>query len=180
MPIKLLLAALMLTGASLASAATYTYELKNTNGGKGTVAGTDTNFTLTGADNGNVEEGGFDNTTTFSTVPGAARAYTFNWSYESHDEDSTGPTAALFDPAGYFVNDTLNQLTVGSNVSGVKTVTLKAGDRFGWYVFSQGSAFGAGVLTVDVTAITAVPEPGTWTMLLAGLGLLGFMRRRKA
>jgi len=29
------------------------------------------------------------------------------------------------------------------------------------------------------TTITAVPEPETYAMLLAGLGLLGFMARRK-
>lgn len=29
-------------------------------------------------------------------------------------------------------------------------------------------------------SVSAVPEPGTYAMLLAGLGLLGFMRRRKS
>ncbi|PIV71592.1 MAG: PEP-CTERM sorting domain-containing protein, partial [Rhodocyclales bacterium CG17_big_fil_post_rev_8_21_14_2_50_68_7] len=27
--------------------------------------------------------------------------------------------------------------------------------------------------------ITAVPEPGSWTMLMAGLGMMGFMIRRR-
>lgn len=35
------------------------------------------------------------------------------------------------------------------------------------------------VHTGDVAAISAVPEPETYAMLLAGLGLLGFMARRK-
>jgi hypothetical protein len=34
---------------------------------------------------------------------------------------------------------------------------------------------GSGFNTVSVSA---VPEPGTYAMLLAGLGLLAFMRRR--
>jgi hypothetical protein len=28
-------------------------------------------------------------------------------------------------------------------------------------------------------SVVAVPEPGTWVMMLAGLGLLGFMLRRR-
>lgn len=32
---------------------------------------------------------------------------------------------------------------------------------------------------IDVSAVTAVPEPGMYAMLGAGLGLLAFMRRRK-
>jgi hypothetical protein len=30
-----------------------------------------------------------------------------------------------------------------------------------------------------VTNVTAVPEPGTYAMLLAGLGALGFMAKRR-
>ena len=34
-------------------------------------------------------------------------------------------------------------------------------------------------ITLRVTAVTAVPEPGTWALLLAGLGLTGYISRRK-
>jgi hypothetical protein len=32
---------------------------------------------------------------------------------------------------------------------------------------------------VTVSAVTAVPEPETYAMLLAGLGLVGLVRRRR-
>lgn len=47
----------------------------------------------------------------------------------------------------------------------------------GMIVALQG-AYGAG--TGSVTPLTAVPEPHTWVMLLAGLGLLGHRLRRRA
>ena len=40
--------------------------------------------------------------------------------------------------------------------------------------FAHSSAFGAGTLTV-----TAVPEPETYAMLLAGLGVIGFLGKRR-
>jgi hypothetical protein len=35
-------------------------------------------------------------------------------------------------------------------------------------------------LTVDTTAAALVPEPETWAMLLAGLGAVAFMSRRRS
>lgn len=37
----------------------------------------------------------------------------------------------------------------------------------------------SGAYMVLTSAIPAIPEPGTYTMLLAGLGLIGFMARRR-
>lgn len=37
----------------------------------------------------------------------------------------------------------------------------------------------ATITSLNQVAITAVPEPGTWAMLLAGLSILGFSARRK-
>ncbi|MDP1573390.1 MAG: FxDxF family PEP-CTERM protein [Coxiellaceae bacterium] len=36
-----------------------------------------------------------------------------------------------------------------------------------------------GAVTMDTNLVSAVPEPETYAMLLAGLGLLGFMARRR-
>ncbi|MEG1327266.1 MAG: FxDxF family PEP-CTERM protein [Janthinobacterium sp.] len=41
-------------------------------------------------------------------------------------------------------------------------------------VSNTGAAFGA-----NGSLVSAVPEPGTYAMLLAGLSLLGFMARRR-
>lgn len=38
----------------------------------------------------------------------------------------------------------------------------------------------SGAVIDNVSVMTAVPEPETYAMLLAGLGLMGFLRRRKA
>jgi len=44
------------------------------------------------------------------------------------------------------------------------------------YHHLNGLSFG---VQVDATAVAAVPEPETYAMMLAGLGLLGFMSRRR-
>ena len=43
--------------------------------------------------------------------------------------------------------------------------------------YSTGGSLSAGPLRVEVTA---VPEPGTWALCLAGVGLLGWRARRRA
>lgn len=44
----------------------------------------------------------------------------------------------------------------------------------------SGASFGTQGAFYSVAAVTAVPEPETWAMLLAGLGLVGLQVRRKA
>ncbi len=48
-------------------------------------------------------------------------------------------------------------------------------------IASAATAFGASanVLHTTVSSVSAVPEPGTYALLLAGLGLLGFAKRRQ-
>jgi hypothetical protein len=53
---------------------------------------------------------------------------------------------------------------------------IQSGD----YVFSfEGHSSGSGTLTGNVTITAAVPEPGTWAMMLLGFGAIGLTIRRR-
>jgi hypothetical protein len=73
---------------------------------------------------------------------------------------------------------TLSNVSVGSNTAGLSTyfgfgaaTAAAASNQYGNY-----STF-----TTDLKSpVGAVPEPETYAMLLAGLGLVGYMQRRKA
>jgi hypothetical protein len=45
--------------------------------------------------------------------------------------------------------------------------------------FSTGGAGNSGAVLDNVSVMAAVPEPETFAMLLTGLGLIGFVKRRK-
>lgn len=159
------------------------YVFSNDAGGDGSISGTFPVFTITGSDNGSGSDTAFyvETSTVFETL-------TFTWYYTT--EDSGG---AVFDPAGYILNNDETQLSqnldpgVGSN--GVTTVSLKPGDVFGFYVYSQDSQFGPGILAINPSAPPtpppppppAIPEPRNAALMLAGLAaLFAATRRRKA
>ncbi|WGG53271.1 PEP-CTERM sorting domain-containing protein [Rugamonas sp. DEMB1] len=59
-------------------------------------------------------------------------------------------------------------------------VATGVGEYFtGFRIDSQGSGYLAGVTDVALGQVSAVPEPGSAAMLLAGLGMLGWLRRHK-
>lgn len=70
---------------------------------------------------------------------------------------------------------------IGINGNGFAGATVSAifsnGEtRYGTYTLTNEAGFGS---KVGITSVTAVPEPETYAMMLAGLGLIGAIARRR-
>ncbi|MDX2150516.1 MAG: PEP-CTERM sorting domain-containing protein [Bryobacteraceae bacterium] len=112
--------------------------------------------------------------TTFEVVYGGPDpiVFTFPWLYFT-DDDNAG-----FDPFGYFLNDTFVELTdpgLGDQ-SGVTSVPLVAGDRFGFFISTTDNRFGRASADIGATS-AAVPEPAAFLFMGSGLALIGLSRR---
>jgi hypothetical protein len=92
------------------------------------------------------------------------------------------------------IGDSFGQLLVSGKLSdlgtsGLNTPTLVATDTLNTYdtVFSQDSNIRLGIYSeqfggtaaLDNFSVTPVPEPETYAMFMAGLGLIGFIARRR-
>lgn len=122
----------------------------------------------------------------FSQADGAAFAVDLE-SLGSHDLFNIAGTAALggslilncFAACSYAVGDLITILDSTGNLSG----------SFGSNVFMNGFASGAFDVVYDMAAdrvqllvtqsVTAVPEPASYGMLMAGLGVVGWLARRR-
>jgi len=123
---------------------------------------------LTGGNSGSGEPGTTDLTTTVMT----AQVVEFLYSYFSLDI----PNA---DDAGYLINGSLFPLAVASGASGIVTLSLTAGEVFGFQVGSADNQFEPGVLTIS-SVTTPEPATGSLFVLLAGLALgASFLRRSR-
>lgn len=111
----------------------------------------------------------------FILVP-ASGVISFDWSYSSIDSDD-------WDQAFYFVNGIPVFLAQNdSQGTGSESVSVLAGDTFGFRVFSRDGAFGPGVLTISNFSADdagAIPEPSTMLLMVAGLAVVFGARRRQ-
>jgi hypothetical protein len=89
-----------------------------------------------------------------------------------------GGTVALFKEAGA-VDSALGSFAF-DGTSGNSTHaygTLAAGDYY-YLVSGTGTGLAGGFYTISSSTATAVPEPDTYALLLAGLGVVGFLAHR--
>jgi hypothetical protein len=83
----------------------------------------------------------------------------------------------IFGGNKYFSSTSTNKYVVQANsmLTGIDGYTL-----LNTYKYTTFNGLANGVASQDLISVSAVPEADTWAMLAAGLGLVGFMGRRKS
>ena len=165
----ILAAAALLATSAIVAPAQAQYTVSNTNGGDGylTTGTAPFAFQLWGANNG------VGSNITFATATAASTGtLSLDYSYSTGDQDGSS-----YDPAGYFINGNLFQLTANGSYavqSGTAVFNLNAGDSYGFYVYSTDSCCGPAQIS-----FSAAPEPASWAMMLGGFGLVGGALRNR-
>lgn len=111
------------------------------------------------------------------TFASAVSAFQFDWGsiddYNTLTINSTGQDPVIV-PGSNFINPANgDQVSPGTN--GLFTVWGTSGETFNSITFSSsGNSF-----EVDNLAVSAVPEPGAWALMIGGFGLTGAALRRR-
>ena len=136
-------------------------------GGDGSFTNDGALLTLTGSDDGVGPD-----ITTYTVTAAGSGTVSFNWDYSS-------TAVGNWDYGGFVLNGVFTTLANNSaGGSGTQSFTVNAGDTFGFFVTSQDSQFGAGVLEIsNFNAPAGIPEPSAITIL--ALGTVGLIARRK-
>ena len=178
---SLLLVAALASGNAFA-AFDVDYDVSNWNQALGTgsidISGAPLDITLTGGnDNSNSQS-----STVFSIAVTATGTLSFDWNY------TTSETNSFWDPFGYELNGTITQLTsngvgAGQNQSGNVSISVNAGDIFGFRQTTRDNLFGSASTTISnfsaPSVVTSpVPLPPSFGFLGFALGGLMVMQRR--
>lgn len=173
---KTILAALMLASGMANAAFDGAYDVANWT--KSTAGGS---IITTAAPNlvsmfSNDDQSGDEVFTDFTITALSTGTVSFTWAYLNGDVDGSG-----LDPFGYLLNSQFTKLTVDNDFgaqSGSSSFAVSAGDIFGFRIYATDSSLGSSYASVRGFA-APVPEPETYAMLLAGLGLMGAVARRR-
>ena len=175
-----------IAGLSANASAAYTFSNDNA-AADGSISGTYPQFTITGSDNGVGE-----NTSSYTQTFASSEVVSFTWQYASLDSSGVG----TYDPAGWVVThdgtsvETQLSIDADPTSSGATSVTVAAGDTFGFYVSTIDSMYGPGMLAINEDLVLpppppppppAIPEPQNAALMMAGLAaLFAAVRRRKS
>jgi hypothetical protein len=109
-------------------------------------------------------------------APGTTGTYTFTLTNPTGSHANplsfTGPLLPSASGGAIAFSDTDVEITNGSMTFGDVHVTITA--TTGAYTFSRVT------VGVDADSVSMVPEPETYAMLVAGLGFIGFVSRRRS
>ena len=147
-------------------------------GGSIDATGAPSFLTLTGSDkNGNSATSGYVSDQDITIAAVAESIVSFTGTYETFDV--RGPS---YDPVGLLLNGVFTQLTdnFGADFQTDSfSFHVNAGDIFGFRAHSVDSSWGGSESVGFNFEITPVPEPETYALFMAGLGLMGFIARRR-
>lgn len=111
-------------------------------------------------------------------------ALTVTWSFLVNNVDPITAAHIHAAPAGMAgspIVDFSGQ-PVGSGLGDSDLAFITPGTAADFYVNVHTSAYPSGAIRgqlMYVTTVNAVPEPGTYALMLAGIGVLGFVARRR-
>ncbi len=99
------------------------------------------------------------------TSPYQITSFAFEWG-----------TPDSYNTVSFYSGTTLVSSVTGAGKSaGVYTYNFASSD----YVTSVAFRSSSKAFELDNVSVTAVPEPGTWALMLAGFGMVGFAARRR-
>ncbi len=146
---------------------------------------TETNLVQVASGQADVSSGDADGTInqiTFNILNGTASLITFNLlplGPQATSPDAQSVTVSFLGPNGNLSTQIFNLNPSGNNFYGIRTT---AGEQLTGLSFGSFQPTGSGIQALNQVRLNltpAVPEPGTWAMMLLGFGGIGYSMRRR-